>query len=172
MNLNLNCAQVMALIKFYVEGKLNPVLEKSVSAHLSVCEECKYMADELKYVLYPPDTTNEQEITKKEDNSFFKSLSAYIDNELSTNDNIKIKKIAISNPEARDKLENMYKFQKLMHSAYQKTRNDLKTDYSKNIIAILTDTTENYATNYFKKIIILFLIIIGAILSGFLYLYF
>ena len=35
--------------------------------------------------------------------------------------NIKIKKIAISNPLARQDLENIYTFKKLLHNSFEKT---------------------------------------------------
>ncbi|MBO6257076.1 hypothetical protein J6N69_03470 [bacterium] len=79
--------------------------------------------------------------------------------------------MTISNPTARQKLESMYKFQKLMHSAYEKTKNDTKIDYSKNIIALL-DKSEDYTTPYFRNIIIMFLLLFIAIICGFVYLYF
>ena len=56
------------------------------------------------------------------DKQFIKELSAYVDNELDTSENVRIKKITISNPTARQRLESMYNYQKLMHSAYERPR--------------------------------------------------
>ena len=82
-----------------------------------------------------------------------------------------MKKMTISNPTARKELESMYKFQKAMGSAYNKTKNDFKYDYSKDILHKLQDGRE-YTTTYFYKLMILFTVLVMAIVGGFLYLYF
>ena len=91
-------------------------------------------------------------------------------NKIVVSDNIKIKKMTISNPNARKELEMMYKFKKVIHSAYEKTKNDSKFDYSKDIIAQLQDTPD-YTTTYFYKLAAIFFIIIFTIIGGFIYLY-
>ena len=55
----------------------------------------------------------------KQYKDFRSNLSAYVDNELDNQDSIKIKKIAISNPLARQDLENIYTFKRLLHSSFQ-----------------------------------------------------
>jgi hypothetical protein len=175
MNTNLTCTQVMALINYYIEGELNPTLKKYVDLHIAKCPHCSKKFEELKKILMKYDENNAKIKNHKnintENNKLIKRLSAYIDNELNSDDNIKVKKMTISNPNARKKLESMYKFQKLMHSAYQKTKNEVKADYSKHIISIITDKTDDYTTTYFKKIIFLFFIILIAVITGFIYLY-
>lgn len=99
------------------------------------------------------------------------TLSAYIDNELSNDENIKIKKLTIANNNARKELENMYKFQKLIHSAFERTKSDVKKDFSKNVVAEITNE-DYYSTNYFQKLALIFITIICAIIGGFIYLYF
>ena len=79
--------------------------------------------------------------------------------------------MAISNPTARKELETMYKFKKIIHTAYEKTKNDSKFDYSKNVISKLQDTGE-YTTTYFYKLAAVFVVLISAIIVGFIYLYF
>lgn len=164
MNIKLTCAQVAAIINFYIDQKLNPVLQKSVKKHLDICENCRTRVEEiLKY----KNTQNLQPV--KENPELIKNLSAYIDNELDTDANLKIKRITVSNPGARVKLEAMYKFQKLLQSAYEKTKNNYKTDYSKNIISMLNEDNF-YITDYFKKIIIIFVCLFISVLACFLYL--
>ena len=114
-----------------------------------------------------PETIKEKNV----DNEFITKLSAYVDNELNTDENIKIKKMTISNPSARKELETMYKYKKFMHSAFEKTKNSSKYDYSRDIIANLQDNTD-YTTNYFYKLIAAFFVILIMIISGFVYLYF
>lgn len=176
MKKELTCNQVSALINFYLENKLNPKLKEYVDKHLEKCPNCKKKITELKNILskYKVKTTQTDmctEIEQQLPQNFVYSLSAYIDNELNSNENIKIKKMTISNPTARKELETMYKFKKLLHSAYERTKSDSKYDYSKNIVNKLQDNYE-YSTTYFYKLAAIFIILISAIIGGFIYLYF
>ena len=95
------------------------------------------------------------------------NLSAYIDNELNDLDNIKIKKIAISNPLARQDLENIYSFKKFLHSSFEKTKNEMKHDYSKSIISqIQHETTYYKRQDPFHKIITTFFLLITFLVTG------
>ena len=177
MNKNLTCNQVAALINFYIENKLTPALTKLVDAHIKKCPTCRKKIAELKKILFEYDELNiNNDINDKKSETesnkrLLKNLSAYIDNELNSDDNIKVKKITISNPNAREKLETMYKYQKLMQAAYERTKNSAKTDYSKNVINMVNENAGEYSTSYFRNIAILFFILILAVISGFLYLY-
>lgn len=174
MNKDLTCNQVSALINFYIEGKLNPRLREYIDLHLAKCPACRKKIQELQKILntFKANTRQQEETTNNQlDLEFRNKLSAYVDNELNTNENIKIKKITISNPTARKELETMYKFKKVMHSAYEKTKTNAKYDYSKNVLTKIQDGKE-YTTTYFYKLSALFVILITAIISGFIYLYF
>lgn len=171
MDINLNCNQVEALINFYIEGKLAPSLKSEMDEHISKCSKCRQKIEQLKNVLSQYESKNYKTQNENLSHEFISKLSAYIDNELDTTDNVKIKKITISNPSARKRLESMYSYQKLMHSVFEKTKNNTKFDYSKNIVSALNKSAD-YNTTYFRNIIILFCIIILAIISGFVYLYF
>lgn len=164
-----------APISFYIEGKLNPRLREYIDLHIAKCPACKKKIEELKKILakYNYSKQNNRQIkeaaplTAEARNK----LSAYIDNELNSNENIKIKKMAISNPTARKELETMYKFKKIIHTAYEKTKNDSKFDYSKNVLSKIQDNGE-YTTTYFYKLAAIFVVLISAIILGFIYLYF
>ena len=171
MDINLNCNQVEALINFYIEGKLAPSLKSEIDEHILKCSKCRQKIEQLKNVLSQYESNNYKTQNENLSHEFINKLSAYIDNELDTTDNVKIKKITISNPSARKRLESMYNYQKLMHSVFEKTKNNTKFDYSKNIVSALNESSD-YNTTYFRNIIILFCIIIIAIISGFVYLYF
>ena len=164
-----------ALINFYIEGKLNPRLREYIDLHIAKCPACKKKIEELKKILAKYNYSAQNNSQPKETSSLTaearNKLSAYIDNELNSNENIKIKKMAISNPTARKELETMYKFKKIIHTAYEKTKNDSKFDYSKNVISKLQDTGE-YTTTYFYKLAAVFVVLISAIIVGFIYLYF
>lgn len=177
MNKELTCQQVSALLNFYIEDKLNPRLREYVNLHLQKCPKCKKKIEDLRKILnkYQKDKRHlrlvpDEETQNLPEESRFR-LSAYIDNELNQKENIKIKKMTISNPNARKELETMYKFRKILHSAYDKTKNDNHFDYSKNILAQIQDSSE-YTTTYFYKLSVVFVLLITAIIGGFIYLYF
>ena len=168
MNINFTCSQVETLISYYIEGKLAPSLVRFVSEHLKNCSKCKKKFEQMQNVLTE---YNKPKTQREPDKELIGSLSAYMDNELDTSENVKIKKMTISNPSARQKLESMYKYQKLIHNAYEKTKNDIKFDYSKNIMAIINKTPD-YSTLYFRNIVIVLVLMTIAIISCFIYLYF
>lgn len=173
MNKNLTCNQVSALLNFYIEGKLSPRLKEYINLHLEHCPSCKKKVQQLQKILLPYKTMKQStsEPNIKQDKSMIDKLSAYMDNELNQNDNIKIKKMTISNPIARKELESMYKFKKIIHDAYEKTKNDAKLDYSKAVMNEIQDSGE-YTTTYFYKLSAIFVVLITAIIIGFIYLYF
>ena len=161
MKKKMNCEQISALITFYLNGTLSPTLTKYVQKHLEYCNSCqeKYCRE----IINVADIIPEENYLTKQYEIFKTNLSAYIDNELNDNDNIKIKKIAISNPQARQDLEEIYLFKKMLHSAYEKTKNEMKTDYSKSIISKLHYKKSNIT---FYKIAVLFALMISSIVFG------
>lgn len=174
MNKELTCNQVSALLNFYIEGKLNPRLREYINLHLEKCPTCKKKIEELQKVLETYRMNAQNNKTKNGNNTnleFKTNLSAYIDNELNSNENIKIKKMTISNPNARKELETMYKYRQLLQSAYKKTKDEAKIDYSKSILNELQQSNE-YTTDYFYKLAGVFVILVCAIIAGFIYLYF
>lgn len=171
MNKELTCNQVSALINFYLNRRLNPRLKQDFDKHLEKCIECRKKVEELQKIMSKFKASKiEQPPKEVMEMDFINNLSAYVDNELNSNENIKIKKMTISNPNARKELESMYKYKKLLHSAYEKTKNDSKFDYSKTIVSKLQDS-QDYTTNYFIKLSLGFVAIMMAIIGGFIYLY-
>ena len=145
MKKRLTCRQVEALINFYNEGCLTELLTKYVEEHLDSCSHCreKFFKQEI-----IDESIIDNTIQSKQYENFLNNLSAYIDNELDDLENIKIKKTAISNPNARQDLEDMYNFKKTLHLAFEKTQNDFKTDFSKPIIKELDNKNANNFTFY------------------------
>ena len=174
MNKNLTCNQVISLINFYITGELNKNLKEYVDSHLSKCPRCRRKVEELKSVLLKYENIKSEILKENNANypapSFIDNLSAYVDKELATNENIKIKKLTISNPKARKQLEELYKFQKIMQYAYEKTKSNAKFDYSKTIMSQILNP-EEYTTVYFYKLLIVFCALIIGIIAGFVYLY-
>jgi hypothetical protein len=171
MKKSLTCNQVFALINFYLEDKLTPILKNAVENHLSQCPSCKNKISELKKILNQFEVKTPVMAKVDPQVEHVDSLSAYMDNELNNSDNIKIKKMMIANSNLRQELETMYKFKKLLHSAFNKTKNEMKTDYSKEVLSKIYESNP-YSTTYFYKIACVFIFLISAILVGFVYLYF
>lgn len=169
MDKDMTCNQISSLMIYYLKNELDPCLKSYFEQHIEKCPVCAKKLRELKFVLSQYGK-KETVCSNKRDYRIHNQLSAYMDNELSQTENIKIKKMTITNPTARHELETMYKFRKIMHSAFEKTKTDSKFDYSKNIIAKLYDP--EYTTDYFYRLAAIFVILISAIITGFICLYF
>lgn len=143
--MKLSCEQMEILLSFYMENELSPCLRDQVEEHLKECDSCstKYaMVSEIfadmKGVL-SEDIYGDLEygFTKshsKIDKEFSANLSAYMDNELSDEDNIRVKKLAITNNIARKELEDSYNIRRLMCDSFKKIKSEARDDYAKNII--------------------------------------
>ena len=166
MTVNLTCTQVGALLSFYMEDKLSNQLKQFVESHLEICPACRAKYEALRTMV-----TSLKEGHKKideirsEENSdcyydeFRLNLSAYVDNELSDEENIKVKKFIIANPKAREELERLYKLKKMMNSVFEKERNSVKVDFSKFILKRIDIQEEVYGNDSFAKVIALFIFI-------------
>lgn len=171
MKHKLTCEQVTALLNFYIEDSLSSKLKEYVKEHLENCSECmeKYISMQNminKFIEIQNEEIENPYITKQY-KDFRSNLSAYVDNELDNQDSIKIKKIAISNPLARQDLENIYTFKRLLHSSFQKTKNELKTDYAKCTLNKLKhNNTDTNNFDPFYKLTAAFFIMISFIVAG------
>ncbi len=167
MQNELTCNQVIALMNFYVEDKLNSKLKEYVDEHLRNCPKCRaiYMRSKKIVNQVLSENPNEKYQTKQYE-EFKNNISAYIDNELDEKTSVRIKKIAITNPLARKDLEDMYTFKRLLHNSFDKTKSEWKSDYSKYIINKLNQYEE--IEDPFTKIIGAFAVMIMLIVIGFL----
>lgn len=171
----LSCEQISALLSFYAEGTLNLLLKKLVKEHLENCPDCmaEYvdMIEKCNNSAQPVKSNIEENYETKQYEEFRANLSAYVDNELSSEENLKVKKIAISNPLARKDLENIYKFKNLLYDSFAKTRDSLKADYSKIVSGSLQKELKmDYIITPFYRLSTLFLAMIIFIVLGFLFL--
>lgn len=143
MKNNLACSQVMALLSFYIDGKTNYQVTNFVQSHLCKCKSCyaKYEAlakvfRNFQDVKMKIDEIKPQNITpiSSYSESFKEKMSAYLDSELSDDETIRFKKYAIANQPVRNELEGMYKVKNALNNSFEKTKNDFKDDFSKDII--------------------------------------
>lgn len=174
MSVNLTCTQVGALLSFYIDDKLNDQLKQFVEAHLEVCPTCRAKLESLKNMInglrevhekLKEISTDDVEVGEDSPQSaqydaFKVNLSAYVDNELCDEENIKVKKYIISNPKARKDLENIYNLKKLMANSFDKSKNDMKDDYSKYILKRIDIQEEIYGQDSFAKVVALFIFIL------------
>ena len=138
----INCEQVSLLLSYFIGNKLSKKMMSEIEYHLNVCEHCRK-----KYMNMLKITQNYKEIQEKicgdiiessedapylekEYKMFQENLSAYIDNELNDKENIRIKKIAIINPLARQELEDILYFRQILQDSFAKTKTQLKKDFS------------------------------------------
>lgn len=177
MQYQLSCEQVGALMAFYIEDKLSDKLTKYMEEHLANCPVCREKYETMKKIIFK--YANIQNQVKENESvetmtpfqtrqyeEFRANLSAYVDNELNDEENIKIKKITISNPLARQDLEDIYSFKKILHSSFEKTRNEVKEDYTRYILSQIENNTSKKEIDPFFKIVAAFCIIIVCIVAG------
>ncbi|MCM1003159.1 MAG: zf-HC2 domain-containing protein [Candidatus Gastranaerophilales bacterium] len=164
--MKLTCAQMDVLISFYIDGDLSKTLKSQVEDHLRECSNCRAKYDIIKSMLsdlknsfdmqeeFAPREVFTDASTSRSSQQYrlFKNnLSAYIDNELDTEDNIKIKKFAINNKTARKALEDSYNIKKLLNNSFAKTKSDVKQDFSRSVLKQLE--LEEEATSGFHPAI-------------------
>ena len=139
--MEITCLQMDVLLSFYVEGGLSRGLKEKVEAHLKKCPTCraKYniissLYHDLQNSVYDDEDFSTKVAPSREYNSFKNNLSAYVDNELSSDENVKIKKYAINNKKARKDLEDTYHIRRLMSDSFRKTKSESQPDFSKKIL--------------------------------------
>ncbi len=147
--MKLTCSQMDVLITFYIDGDLSKSLKNQVEEHLKSCPSCRAKLDIIKSMINeirseieeqddiftnPSLQSNKSGTTSLQYRVFKNNLSAYIDNELDSEENIKIKKFAINNKHARQELEDSYNIRKLMNDSFRKTRSEAKHDFSKSVL--------------------------------------
>ncbi len=149
--MEITCAQMDVLISFYIERDLSSTLKEKVEEHMDKCPVCraKYNIINSVFADLNKSLQEEEEVYSAKlhpsgQYQFFKNnLSAYIDNELPQEENIKMKKFTINNKKARKELEDSYYIRKLMSDSFRKTKSETKPDFSKNILKKLTPEEQN-----------------------------
>ena len=140
---SLACSQVIALLSFYIDGKTSYQITNFIQAHLCKCKSCREKYEMMAKVFNAFHSAKEQlndleppksiPISSYSEN-FKEKMSAYLDSELSDDEILRFKKYAISNPPVRTELEGMYKVKNAINNSFEKTKNDFKEDFSKDII--------------------------------------
>ena len=152
--MEITCAQMDILLSFYIDGELSDALKRRVEEHLKECPSCKAkfsiirsLFSDFKKLKNTDKKTEEvystQPHSSKQYQFFRNNLSAYIDNELPEEENVKIKKYSIINKKARKDLEDSYRISKLMRESFKKTNSEIKPDIMKNVFKNLNCESKN-----------------------------
>ena len=161
MDNKITCRQIKAILPFYLKGRVNPVLCEIIEEHLAVCSVCKELylqalseqKKEIEIKEQPVSRFNEeQKYMTKEYINFKRKLSAYLDSELEDSENIRIKKMTISNPLARKDLEDMYNFKKLLHSSFERTMEKCKINFYPLVMKRLTEPKVSKLENFIQLV--------------------
>ncbi len=161
--MDLTCSQVEMLLSFYFDGDLKENLRDKVEEHLSICPVCKQKYETLVNLLtglresvaeLSLKSANSENTTPSKENGndnpsidFTTNVSAYIDNELNDEENIKIKKLTINNKKARKYLEDSYALRHIINNSFEKTKNEMRQDFSKKILNSLDINGYDYTIN-------------------------
>lgn len=169
MNINLTCSQISALLPFYIDDKLSEKMKEFVETHLKYCAECRKKVDLQRKMKESVKVAQKSIATYKARQEKFceklkqdelrQNISAYIDNELKDDENIKVKKLIISNPDARLEFDNMYKLKKSLNSSFEKTKNETKVDYTKAIFREIDFREEILENDIFERVVAIFVLI-------------
>ena len=141
--MEITCLQMDVLISFYIDGELSESLKTRVEEHLRQCPVCRAKLNiidslfgDVKKKLCPEEkevfSTNTH--SSKQYQFFKKNLSAYVDNELPEEENVKIRKYTIGNKKARKELEDTYKIRKILKDSFRKTKTESKPDFIKKVM--------------------------------------
>jgi anti-sigma factor RsiW len=176
--MEITCLQMDVLISFYLENELSPALREKVEEHLQKCPVCKAKCNimnslftDLKKVLPEDNDAYSTNTHSSRQYVLFKNnLSAYVDNELSQEENIKMKKFTINNKNARRELENAINIRKLMKDSFKKSKMDSKPDFSKKILKHL-DSEINNSLSFNPLIKVAFAFIVSVILISAIVIY-
>lgn len=147
--MDITCSQMDVLISFYIDNELSSSLKDKVEQHLQECEMCREKYNIIHSLFTDLKKSFESQdyktcITASDNYRKFKrNLSAYVDNELEPEENVKIKKYTINNKKARKDLEETYKIRRLMSESFQKTKSRPINDFSKKILKQLDLNSKN-----------------------------
>lgn len=137
------CNQVTALLSYYIDGKVSAQITYFIEQHLKRCKTCR-----VRYEVLLKAITDIRDVKTQMENielnkcvpvtansiTFSEKMSAYLDNELSDEESLRFRRYAIANPLVREELESMFKVKNAMNTSFERTKSDLKEDFTKNVM--------------------------------------
>lgn len=179
--MKINCNQFEGLMTFYLDNTLSERMSEAFESHLKECPNCEMkfrvirsIIDDVKdaYNKILLDSGMEEylssdvavDVSEQIEDISALDLSAYVDNELCDDKNIKMRKSIIARPGIRTKLDKLLKLKKVMNDAYLETKKKNKIDYSKVITRKLNNniTTRQVCIHCFGFLLV---VIIAVALS-------
>lgn len=153
--MKISCAQFEGLISFYLNDELSDKLRLAFEEHMYTCPTCHTRFNMLSSIINELKDAYNQIINEEKaeiadivdvdenKNVQMSELSAYIDNELSDENSIKVRKNIITKPKLRKKLEKMYKLRKIVSDAFLEHKNKMRVDYSKDVMRSINKSTNS-----------------------------
>ncbi len=137
------CDQVTALLSYYIDGKVSAQITYFIEQHLKRCKTCR-----TRYEVLLKAITDIRDVKTQMENielnkcvpvtansiTFSEKMSAYLDNELWDEESLRFRRYAIANPLVREELEGMFKVKNAMNTSFERTKSDLKEDFTKNVM--------------------------------------
>ena len=165
--MKINCNQFENLFSFYLNGDLSVPMKEAFEQHLRECHQCCVKFDILKNIIgdikeaynkfiaeedyFETEVVTQEYVTGSE-------LSAYIDNELSDENSVKIRRNIIAKPKVREKIDKLYKLRKIMSDSFAEQKKRLKTDFAKDIVGQMNK--QNFRNNAYVHCIAFILFVV------------
>lgn len=164
--MKITCNQFEGLLSFYLNNDLGENLTSMVEEHLKECPHCKMKYEVIHSIIddikdaYKQFIDGDEFVVARDDsgNVSPKDLSAYIDNELSDEHSVKIRRSIVARPKLREKVDKLYKLRKFMSDSFREQKSRLKTDFSKDIVRNTDKTLKTRQAYYHCIGFILFVI--------------
>ena len=168
--MKINCNQFENLFSFYLNGDLSVPMKEAFEQHLRECHQCCVKFDILKNIIgdikeayeqyiYQEDYIDSEPVTQEYVTG--SELSAYIDNELSDENSVKIRRNIIAKPKVREKIDKLYKLRKIMSDSFLEQKKRLKTDFARDIVSQMNK--QNLRNNAYVHCL-LFILFVAAVL--------
>ena len=141
------CKKVSALLSQYIDNKVTRQERAFIEEHIAMCPECykkfiylrnliNSLKDSYKKVMEMALIRQKRTaFSIREYEKFKKNLSPYIDNELAGEEGFEFRKYLMKSRIAQKELKNAYIMQKHLHNSFEKVKDSLDVDFSKQIIA-------------------------------------
>ena len=170
MTEDITCKKVSALLSQYIDNKVTPQERAFIEEHIAMCPDCykkfiylrnliNSLKDSYKKVMEMALTRQKRTaFSIREYEKFKMNLSPYIDNELESEEGYEFRKYLMKSRIAQKELKNTYLMQKHLHNSFEKVKDSLDVDFSKQIIADFHEEGTSWRRQRFIK---------AAILAGF-----
>lgn len=167
----LTCKKAASLLSIYIDGKLSGELKEKLELHLMKCPACFEKYKQMKNILENLKISYEKMIRDfdeiestrifniREYEKFKNNISAYLDNELSSEESLDFRKFLFKSKAAREELNSYYDIQNSMKEAFQEQMNGIHINVSRNVINRLKRKNNVYSYPYQKVAIITGLVI-------------